>query len=82
MRAIRALAVLVGSVVAGFLSALPALAGGEPAYPPQVPPAPAPGPEIAVTGQDITWGILLLVALIVVGVAAMVIGRRRVKVTK
>jgi hypothetical protein len=78
----RALTVLVGLVVAGFLNALPAVASGGPAYPPEAPPAPPPGPEIAVTGRDITWGIVLLVALIVLGIAALIIGRRRVRVTR
>jgi hypothetical protein len=81
MRAKRALAVLVGTALAGVFNMLPALAQ-DPAYPPEVPPAPPPAPEIAVTGGDITLGILLLVALIVLGAVALVIGRRRVKVTR
>jgi LPXTG-motif cell wall-anchored protein len=75
----RMLVVLGGAVLGGLLSTVPVFASG-PEYPPQPPEAPAPAPEIAVTGGDITVGVLLLVGLIVVGIVALMLGRRRVRV--
>jgi hypothetical protein len=56
-------------------SALPALAG-------YAPPPPAPGGShggagTAFTGSEVSIGIVLLAALVVVGLAALLIGRRR-----
>jgi hypothetical protein len=53
-------------------------------YPPSKPPPSAPGapgvpgvPAVPFTGTNITLGVVILVALLVVGTMLLVLGRRR-----
>lgn len=59
----------------------PPTAGGGPAGPPTgplVPGGPGPaGPELPFTGSDITVGMLLVGVLVLVGVALLLLSRRR-----
>lgn len=49
-------------------------------YPPSRPPPAAPGPGgpgVPFTGTNITLGVIILVALLVVGTSLLFLGRRR-----
>jgi hypothetical protein len=70
--------ILTGTAAFVALAATQAMA--QQLYPPAKPPGPEanPGPPaFAFTGGNIAFGILVLVALVVVGTALLMAGRRR-----
>jgi hypothetical protein len=79
MRKIRTIGSAVGALVAVFLTTLPAVAQN---YPPQpveetVVPKGVPKGEVAFTGTDITVLVVAVAMLLVVGLAALIVARRR-----
>ena len=76
-----------GALVAAIVSAHGALAGGPTGYPstPTVTPTVLPtvvhngggNPSTAFTGANLAFGIVALVALVVIGAAALLVARRR-----
>ena len=87
MRRLGAIAALVLSFV--MVTAGQALAQ----YPPSTPPggggggpgagnAPGGGTDVAFTGTNISLGVMILAALVVIGVFLLVAGRRRVAAAK
>lgn len=86
MRKIIGLGGLIGGVLLSLVLTVPALAQAK--YPPDPPEEPnvirqgegaggAGGADIAFTGQDVTVLLLVIGALVVAGVVALVVARRR-----
>jgi hypothetical protein len=80
MRKIMALGGLIGGVLLSLALALPAVAQAQ--YPPNPPEEPnvvrqGEGADVAFTGQDVTLLLLVIGALVVAGVVALVVARRR-----
>lgn len=83
MRKIIALGGLIGGALLSLALAVPALAQAK--YPPNPPEEPnvirqgegVGGPDIAFTGQDVTLLLLVIGALVVAGVVALLVARRR-----
>ena len=75
MKKIRKLGSALGVLVALVLTALPAAAQQYP--PPQPKETAVPKGEVAFTGTDLTFLIAAVAVLVVAGVSALVLARRR-----
>jgi hypothetical protein len=75
MRKIRKVGPALGTLVALVLTALPAAAQQYP--PPQPKETVVPKGEVAFTGADLTFLIAAVAVLLVVGVSALILARRR-----